>query len=599
GKSIEVQAGQKLGNVIHDALSSGPHLDFGVRLDGKYIEPQKFLQDFMSGKYGGVVNPGKPTGVPATGQRQIVPAMSVPQPTQTTKQEQQEYKNEQDPWQRFTNWLIPKAGAAEMPQQKTNTGVNFRKTSDVYKLNIDPKKTRLEFSKGWDQESKAYKDNNALGYFTAPMFMFNSRTGIERGKVVPVADLKFQDSVFRTTNRSAAKQRAFVSIDKQGKTRFGYGELTPDLEKQSDVFIGGLHSLYNNTEKQPAGYKGAYNRAGKQAAVLKTLRIRLIYGLNKDGTLSIVQSRKNLSIDEAKKLALKNGFIAAYLPDHGSKSRVIVPGVQAFDPTMRREVGGYDSPTPYLIKVTAKPTDKPEVTAKPAKNTFISEPEPEKSGWDNFTNNTKKLLLNLGSQLPKFKLPEFKLPKFKLPNLDPRIDTKFLQDVSKIAQSVGANPEDLLKVMLYETGGTLSPSIRNPRTKATGLIQFMPATAKGLGTNIDALSQMTPQKQLFFVQKYLKQNSRGQKLDSFRKVLSTVFAGNPNASLGVGDGDITLGNYLKKAEARYGAKAREMIANSKALDNIVMQGGFIQPNQMQQGVTQATQLKLDIAGQQY
>ncbi|MFM6868745.1 MAG: hypothetical protein ACKPKQ_01890, partial [Dolichospermum sp.] len=353
--------------------------------------------------------------------------------------------------------------------QKTNTGVNFRKTSDVYKLNIDPKKTRLEFSKGWDQESKAYKDNNALGYFTAPMF--NSRTGIERGKVVPVADLKFQDSVFRTTNRSAAKQRAFVSIDKQGKTRFGYGELTPDLEKQSDVFIGGLHSLYNNTEKQPAEYKGAYN-AGKQAAVLKTLRIRLIYGLNEDGTLSIVQSRKNLSIDEAKKLALKNGFIAAYLPDHGSKSRVIVPGVQAFDPTMRREVGGYDSPTPYLIKVTAKPTDKPEVTAKPAKNTFISEPEPEKSGWDNFTNNTKKLLLNLGSQLPKFKLPEFKLPKFKLPkfklpkfklpNLDPRIDTKFLQDVSKIAQSVGANPEDLLKVMLYETGGTLSPSIRNP-----------------------------------------------------------------------------------------------------------------------------------------
>ncbi|MFM6247704.1 MAG: hypothetical protein ACKPEQ_00905, partial [Dolichospermum sp.] len=227
-----------------------------------------------------------------------------------------------------------------------------------------------------------------------------------------------------------------------------------------------------------------------------------------------------------------------------------MPGVQAFDPTMRREVGGYDSPTPYLIKVTAKPVDEPEVTAKPAENTFISEPEPEKSGWDNFTNNTKKLVFNLGSQLPKFKLPKFKLPKFKLPkfklpdfklpdfklpdfklpdfklpdfklpsfgdvpgfdsmggtyakpiaprkqqsqidppksglpsrttakpitkqsppvpkfpnllNLDPRIDTKFLQDVSKIAQSVGANPEDLLKVMLYETGGTLSPSIRNP-----------------------------------------------------------------------------------------------------------------------------------------
>jgi tape measure domain-containing protein len=185
------------------------------------------------------------------------------------------------------------------------------------------------------------------------------------------------------------------------------------------------------------------------------------------------------------------------------------------------------------------------------------------------------------------------VPKVPLvPGLDPRIDTKFLQSVAKIAQSVGANPEDLLKTMLYETGGTLSPSARNKRTNATGLIQFMPATARGLGTNIDALSQMSPQEQLVFVQKYLKQNSRGQKLDSFRKVLSTVFAGNPNASLGVGDGDITLGNYLPKAENRYGNTARQLV-------QIVMQGGSIQPNQMQEAVTQASRLKLNTAAQQY
>jgi murein DD-endopeptidase MepM/ murein hydrolase activator NlpD len=185
------------------------------------------------------------------------------------------------------------------------------------------------------------------------------------------------------------------------------------------------------------------------------------------------------------------------------------------------------------------------------------------------------------------------VPKVPLvPGLDPRIDTKFLQSVAKIAQSAGANPEDLLKTMLYETGGTLSPSARNKRTNATGLIQFMPATARGLGTNIDALSQMSPQEQLVFVQKYLKQNSRGQKLDSFRKVLSTVFAGNPNASLGVGDGDITLGNYLSKAENRYGNTARQLV-------QIVMQGGSIQPNQMQQAVTEASRLKLNTAARQY
>ena len=179
-----------------------------------------------------------------------------------------------------------------------------------------------------------------------------------------------------------------------------------------------------------------------------------------------------------------------------------------------------------------------------------------------------------------------------VPGLDPRIDTKFLQSVATIAQSVGAKPEDLLKTMLYETGGTLSPSARNPRTKATGLIQFMPATARGLGTNIDALAQMSPQEQLVFVQKYLKQNSRGQKLDSFRKVLSTIFAGNPNASLGVGDGDITLGSYLKKAEGRYGNTARQ-------LEQIVMQGKLIDPNSQQKLVTQASRLKLKTAAQQY
>ena len=179
-----------------------------------------------------------------------------------------------------------------------------------------------------------------------------------------------------------------------------------------------------------------------------------------------------------------------------------------------------------------------------------------------------------------------------VPGLDPRIDTKFLQSVVKIAQSVGAKPEDLLKTMLYETGGTLSPSARNPRTKATGIIQFMPATARGLGTNIDALAQMTPQEQLVFVQKYLKQNSRGQKLNSFRKVLSTIFAGNPNASLGVGDGDITLGSYLKKAEGRYGNTARQ-------LAQIVMQGKLIDPNSQQKLVTQASRLKLNTAAQQY
>ena len=117
GKSIEVQAGQKLGNVIHDALSSGPHLDFGVRLNGKYIDPQKFLQDFVAGKYGGVVANGAKQS-PATSS-EIQELQNAVNNFSQTKQKQREYKDERNPWQRFTNWLMPKAGASEIPTQKS------------------------------------------------------------------------------------------------------------------------------------------------------------------------------------------------------------------------------------------------------------------------------------------------------------------------------------------------------------------------------------------------------------------------------------------------------------------------------------------------
>jgi len=52
GKQVQVQAGQRLGNVTMDSLSTGAHLDFGVRVNGKYTDPQRFMRDFKSGKYG-------------------------------------------------------------------------------------------------------------------------------------------------------------------------------------------------------------------------------------------------------------------------------------------------------------------------------------------------------------------------------------------------------------------------------------------------------------------------------------------------------------------------------------------------------------------
>lgn len=79
----------------------------------------------------------------------------------------------------------------------------------------------------------------------------------------------------------------------------------------------------------------------------------------------------------------------------------------------------------------------------------------------------------------------------------------FLSKVNAIAQKLQINPDWLMAVMNSETGGTFSPSIQNPLTKATGLIQFMPDTAfYQLGTSIDTLKQMSNVDQLEYVYKY-------------------------------------------------------------------------------------------------
>ncbi|WP_236452116.1 hypothetical protein, partial [Escherichia coli] len=45
--------------------------------------------------------------------------------------------------------------------------------------------------------------------------------------------------------------------------------------------------------------------------------------------------------------------------------------------------------------------------------------------------------------------------------------------IARVAKNIGVNPNDLAAVISFETGGTFSPSKRNPNSSATGLIQFM------------------------------------------------------------------------------------------------------------------------------
>jgi hypothetical protein len=92
----------------------------------------------------------------------------------------------------------------------------------------------------------------------------------------------------------------------------------------------------------------------------------------------------------------------------------------------------------------------------------------------------------------------------KVPGVD-TLPARFRVKVAGVAARLGMQPDDLLRVMSFETGGTFDPRVKNRAgSGATGLIQFMPETAKGLGTTPDDLARVTPEQQLEYVEKYLQ-----------------------------------------------------------------------------------------------
>lgn len=88
------------------------------------------------------------------------------------------------------------------------------------------------------------------------------------------------------------------------------------------------------------------------------------------------------------------------------------------------------------------------------------------------------------------------------------VPPEFRRKVIAISQGFGwpdDGPSWLMACIAFESGGTFSPSIRNAAgSGATGLIQFMPNTAIGLGTTTDQLAAMTALEQLDYVKAYFK-----------------------------------------------------------------------------------------------
>ncbi|HEU0031129.1 MAG TPA: peptidoglycan-binding protein [Kofleriaceae bacterium] len=97
----------------------------------------------------------------------------------------------------------------------------------------------------------------------------------------------------------------------------------------------------------------------------------------------------------------------------------------------------------------------------------------------------------------------------------------FMDKLDTIAERLGTKVEWLINVMMAESG--LRASAKNPKSTATGLIQFMAKTARALGTSVHALRKMSAVKQLDWVERYFKP-FKG-KLTSQAAVYAAVGAG--------------------------------------------------------------------------
>ncbi|HEV7645972.1 MAG TPA: peptidoglycan-binding protein [Pyrinomonadaceae bacterium] len=186
----------------------------------------------------------------------------------------------------------------------------------------------------------------------------------------------------------------------------------------------------------------------------------------------------------------------------------------------------------------------------------------------------------------------------------------FRNKVIEIADRLLIDPNFLMAIMSFESGATFSPKIKSPVSSATGLIQFMAATAIHLGTTTAALAAMTAIDQLDFVEKYFLP-FRGRLLtieDAYMAVLfpkgigkgrdfvlfevgSKAYKANKPLDFNA-DGKITVGEAAKKVAERLGTPSVNNVVELKkgdhgpaveSLQDELIDLGYLTPEQKKTG----------------
>lgn len=82
------------------------------------------------------------------------------------------------------------------------------------------------------------------------------------------------------------------------------------------------------------------------------------------------------------------------------------------------------------------------------------------------------------------------------------------ESIARVARNIGVDPNHLASVISFETGGSFNPAAKNPKSSATGLIQFMSGSGgtkgKYYGMSRDQFSSLSFDDQMRYVEKYYK-----------------------------------------------------------------------------------------------
>lgn len=145
------------------------------------------------------------------------------------------------------------------------------------------------------------------------------------------------------------------------------------------------------------------------------------------------------------------------------------------------------------------------------------------------------------------------------------LDPSFARALAGVSARTGIPFSWLVAVIAFETAWKFRSDTRNPGSSATGLIQFMAATAKRLGTTTQELAALSAVDQLRWVEKYFAGfgSFRGRPgEDAYLAVFAPVLMGKPESAATYvapsasytanramdrdGDGKITKGEILTK-----------------------------------------------------